>query len=364
MKAQFSRAGKLSAIDYTTKGYPLVTGLSDLDSILDGMKEVADCGITSFKVSLIYRESGRYVNDWQLYSILNRARELGTVLTIHAENCFIGEENQAKLVREGKTDPIYHAVAKPNLVEDMEIQKCMMLAEATGAWTYIVHVSTRNGPDIIASYRQKGLPVFCETCTHYLTLTDDLFEPKFPRGIYYVCSPPLRKQEDVEALWEGIKDGRVQTVGSDHVAYDKKQKEEHCDTFADIPNGIAGNEVRVPVVFAEGVLKRGLSLSRFAEVVSTNAARIFGLYPRKGVIAPGSDADLVIIDPDRKHSLNAADLHMGTDLSAFEGREVTGWPSMTVLRGKVIAEDDEFVVESGFGEFIKGKLSDPLIEEL
>ena len=364
VKSQFARAAELSAIDYTTTAYPIVTKPTDLDQILNGMKEVVDYGITSFKVSTIYRKSGRYVNDWQLYSILNRAQELGAMVTIHAENCLISEEGQAKLVKEGKTDPKYHGIAKPNLVEDLEVQKCMMLAEASGARTYIVHVSTRKGPDIIADYRKKGLPIFCETCTHYLALTEDVFEPKFPRGILNICSPPLRKQEDIEALWAGIKNGKVHTIGSDHVAYTKKQKEDHCATFMDIPNGIAGCEVRVPIVFDEGVRKRGLSLQRFVDVVSTNAAKIFGIYPRKGVIAPGSDADIVIIDPERKHSLNAADLHMGTDLSAFEGREVTGWPTMTILRGKVIVENDEHVGEFGYGEFVKGRLDNSPIATL
>ena len=141
----------------------------------------------------------------------------------------------------------------------------------------------------------------------------------------------------------------------------KKQKEDGSANFAAIPNGFPGSEVRLPVVFQEGVLKRGLSLQKYAEVVSTNAAKLFGFYPRKGVIAPGSDADITVIDPERRHSLNAADLHMGTDLSIYEGMEVTGWPAATVLRGKVIAENDEFVGQAGYGEFVKGKLDDAVM---
>ncbi len=161
------------------------------------------------------------------------------------------------------------------------------------------------------------------------------------------------KKEDVEALWQAIKDGKIQTIGTDHVAYQQRHKEEHCDTFVDIPNGLPGIELLVPVVFSEGVIKRGLSLQRFVEVVSTNAAKIFGFYPKKGVIAPGSDADIVIIDPNKKHSLNAADLHMGTDFSMYEGMEATGWPVMTILRGKVIVENERFVGKPGEGEFVK-----------
>ncbi len=359
VRAQFSRAQDLSSIDYTTT--PIITDLSDLDKVLDSMKEVVDYGIPSFKGFLIYTKQGWYENDWQLYSILRRLKELGGMMAIHAENGLIGEERQAELVKQGKTEPKYHGIAKPNFVENMDIQKCMVLAEVLGTKTYIVHTSTREGPEIIASYRQKGLPVFCETCPHYLWLTDDTFEPGLPNGIMYMCSPPLRKQADIEALWEGIRDGIVHAIGSDHVAFTKAQKEEHCDTFVDIPNGFPGCEVRVPVAFQEGVLKRGLSLQRFVEVVSTNAAKLFGFYPKKGVIAPGSDADIVIIDPDKKHSLNAADLHMKTDLSVFEGMEVTGWPVVTILRGKVIVENDEFIGKPGQGEFVKGKIEDSLI---
>ncbi len=354
VKSQFTKAEKLSAIDYTTT--PILTDLTDLDTELDQIKEVIDYGVPSFKIYTIFRQRGLYVNDWQLYSILRRVSELGGLMTIHAENGLIGEEMQVELVKRGKTDPKYWSIAKPNFVENMDIQKIMMLAEELGTKTYIVHTSTREGPGIIDSYRKKGLPVFCETCHHYLWLTDETFDPKFPRGIMYMCSPPLRKQADIEALWEGVKAGTVHTVGSDHVAYTMAKKKENSETFITIPNGLPGCEVRVPIVFQEGVLKRGVSLERFVEVVSTNAAKIFGLYPKKGVIAPGSDADIVILDPDKKHSLNAADLHMGTDLSVFEGMEVTGWPVATILRGKVIAEDDKFTGMAGEGQFVKGKL--------
>ena len=358
-KRQLARAKELSVIDYTTK--PILNELTDLDKVLNGMKEVIDYGIPTFKGFSIYSKQGWYADDWQLYKFIKQAGENGGMMTIHAENCLIGESSQKELVKQGKTDPKYHGIAKPNFVENLTIQTCMIIAEALGARTYIVHTTTKEGPGIIAQYSQKGLPVFCETCTHYLWLTEDKFEPKFPVGIMFMCSPPLRKQEDIEALWEGIRDGTVHTVGSDHVCYTKKQKEEHCDAFADIPNGFPGCEVRVPVIFQEGVLKRGLSLQRFVEVVSTNAAKLFGFYPKKGVIAPGSDADIVIIDPDKKHSLNAADLHMGTDLSVFEGMEVTGWPVVTILRGKVIVENEKFVGKPGQGEFVKGKLDDSIM---
>ena len=359
VRTQFKRASKLSAIDYTTK--PLLTQFADMDRLLTGMKEVVDYGIPTFKGATIYTKAGWYENDWQLFQVLRRVKEVGGMMTLHAENCLIGEGMQAELIKQGKTMPKYHGLAKPNFVEDMDITKIMILAEQLGTRTYVVHTSTAAGPGIIMGYRRKGLPVFCETCTHYLWLTDSTFEPKLPRGVMYMCSPPLRKQADIDALWAGIKAGTVQTIGSDHLAFTKKQKRDHCNTFADIPNGFPGCEVRIPVVFQEGVLKRGLDLKKFADVVSTNAAKLFGFYPKKGAIAPGSDADITIIDPEAKHSLSAGDLHMGTDLSIYEKMEVTGWPSATILRGKVIAENDEFVGTAGYGQFVKGKLDDAVM---
>lgn len=356
VRTQFSRAKDLSVIDYTTT--PIITDLSNLDKVLDYMREAVENGITSFKGGTNFGRLGWHENDWQLYSILKRVKEAGGMMMIHAENGLITDGRQEELVREGKTEPKYSSIARPNFVEYLDIQKCMMLAEVLGTKTYIVHTSTKEGQEIIAKYRRKGLPVFCETCPHYLTLTDDKLEPKFPRGILYKCIPPLRKKEDVEALWKAVEDRKVQTIGSDHVPFKKKHKESRCDVFVNIPDGLPGCEVRVPLVFSEGVLRRGLSLRRFVEVVSTNVAKIFGLYPQKGAIAPGSDADIVIIDPDKRHSLNAADLHMGTDLSIYEGMEVTGWPVMTILRGKVIVENEEFIGELGEGEFVRGKLED------
>ncbi|MGB2827301.1 MAG: dihydropyrimidinase [Dehalococcoidales bacterium] len=360
VKRQFVKAEKLSAIDYSTRGM-FVNLTGDMDSVIGGMEDVINYGIPTFKAFQIFTKAGWFTDDWQLYRLLRRAGELGAIVTIHAEDCLVGEGLQAELVSQGKTDPKYHGVAKPNLIENLAIYTCMEMAQALGAKVYIVHTSTKEAPGIIGSYRQKGLTVFCETCTHYLWLTEATFEPRFPRGVMYMCSPPLRKQEDIEAIWQGIKQGTVRTVGSDHAPFTMKQKKDNSETFASIPNGFPGVEPRVPVVFQEGVLKRGLSLQRFVEVVSTNAAKIFGLYPKKGVIAPGSDADIVIIDPDKKHSLNAADLHMGTDLSVFEGMEVTGWPIATILRGQVIVENEDFVGKSGYGQFVKGKLDASVI---
>jgi dihydropyrimidinase len=359
VKTQLARADESSAVDFSTK--QILQDFTDLNRILEGMEKVVKYGIRGFKGATIFREANWYEDDWQLYSVLNRVQELGAVMTLHAENCYIGEEKMAELVRQGYKDARYWPISKPNFVEYMEVEKCMTLAKVTGAQVYIVHTSTMEGIDIIARYRREGLPVYCETCTHYLILTEEVYEKSHPEGFYYTCSPPIRRRNDVEALWKGIREGRVQLVGSDHVAYTKQQKTE-SDVFSENPDGFPGCEVRLALVFDEGVNKRGLSLERFVEITSTNAAKVFGLYPQKGVIAPGSDADIVIFDPSTKHSLNAKDLHMETDLSVYEGMVVTGWPSMTFLRGKLIAEDNKYIGEPGEGKFVKARLKGGTID--
>lgn len=179
-----------------------------------------------------------------------------------------------------------------------------------------------------------------------------------------MCSPPLRKKEDIDALWQGIADGSVSIIGSDHVGYTKAQKEGHSERFIDVPNGCPGAECRVPIVYSEGVGKGRISLPRFVEVVSTNAAKMFGIYPQKGVIAPGSDADIVIIDPNKEKVLNVENLHMKVDWSLYKGMKVKGWPVMTILRGKIIVENEKFLGKAGDGKFVKGKIEDSVINSV
>jgi dihydropyrimidinase len=358
-KTQLFRAEQSSAIDFTTK--PILQDFSDLYKLLKDMEEVVNYGIKGFKGATIFREARWYEDDWQLFSVLKRIHEIGAVMTVHAENCLIGEEKTEELVQQGCKAARYWPISKPNFVEYMDIEKCMILADVTGADVYIVHTSTKEGMEIIARYRQKGLPVYCETCTHYLLLTEEVYDKPEPEGFYYTCSPPIRRSADVEALWRGIRDGSVQVVGSDHVAYTKAQKTE-SDIFSVNPDGFPGCEVRLAIVFDEGVNKRGISLERYVQVISTNAARVFGLYPQKGIIAPGSDADIVIFDPHLKHSLNANDLHMITDLSVYEGREVVGWPAVTILRGKPIAKNDEYIGSPGEGKYVEARMKGVTID--
>lgn len=234
----------------------------------------------------------------------------------------------------------------------------MELAEITKTPTYIVHQSTKEGPDIISNYRNKGLEVFDETCTHYLVLDKKKMEDK-KKGRYFLCSPPLRGKEDIKALWVALKNYKIQVVGSDHDAFTIEQKE-MFNEFDKVPNGIPGVETRLPLVFSEGVMKGKLSLQRFAEVTSTNAAKIFGIYPKKGTIQVNSDADLVIIDPKKSQNLNAEYLHTKTNLSVYEGMSAVGWPIYTISRGDIIIENGTASGKVGRGKFLKSQLDDSI----
>jgi dihydropyrimidinase len=358
VRKQLARAEKLSTIDYTTHG--VFTDFQDMTRVAAEFKRIVDMGIPSFKEFMIYRKEGWYISDWNLLKIFQNSEKSGGLVGVHAENAEIGEAWQAELVSQGKVEYKYHGVAKPNFVEAEAIQRAISIAEFAKSRMYVAHMSTREGVELVGKARTRGLPVWSETCQHYLTVTNKVYETEL--GLYSMCSPPLRTSDDIDALWQGLADGRVSVVGSDHVAYTKKQKEKHSERFVDVPNGCPGAECRLPIVYSEGVEKGRMSLPRFVEVVSTNAAKMFGIYPKKGVIAPGSDADVVIIDPNREKVLDHDRLHMGTDWSLYRGIRVKGWPVMTILRGDVIVEDERFLGKGGQGQFVKGEIQTSVIK--
>jgi len=353
---QLLLAEERSAIDYSTR--PVITDFTNLDGLLESMREIVDCGIPHFFGTTWCSAAGGFTNDWQLYCVFRRVKELDALITLSAVNGAIGQGRREESVKLGRTDPVYHAVTCASYLEEMDITKCLILAEVLGTRVYIQQSTTAKSPDVVDRYRRKGLPVYCEGNPPHLLLTDDKYEPKYPDAAAYVMTPPLRKMADVEGLWKAVLTGKMHVIGSDHCGFSRAQNDETSASFVNIPNGCPAVEVRVPLMFHEGVVKRGLSLQRFVDLVSTNPAKIYGLYPKKGVIAPGSDADLVVFDPGKRHSLNAKDLHEGTDVSAFEGMEVNGWPVTTILRGKVIVENETFLGVRGQGKFVRGKLDD------
>ena len=362
VKADIARAGSLAVTDFALHG--CFIDFSNVDAVLDEIPVLVKAGVPSIKEFLIYRDVGWMVDDWALYNILEKSMKYLGFVGIHAENAYIGEGLRQRLTKEGKIEPKYHPISKPNLVEAEAIQRSCAIAEATKAYMYIVHMSTHEGVRLVKGFREKGMPIFSETCPHYLYYTDALHgDPKM--GVYSQLSPPLRKEEDIDALWAGLASGAVSIVGSDHAPFNKASKEKGYELkgFITVPNGAPGVLERFPVVYSEGVGKNRISLTRFVEITSTNSAKMFGLYPRKGTIAPGSDADIVVFDPKKKVKLGAH-LYEGMDWSIFEGVDITGFPETTLLRGKVIVENGKVVGKAGEGRFVEGKMDEEAIRSI
>ena len=302
---------------------------------------IAD-GYTSFKVFMTYE--GLALSDRQILDVMSVAKAQGAMVLVHAENedaiAFLRDQAE----RGGDTAPYHHATTRPVPVEREATHRAISLAEIAGVPLTIVHVSNGEAMEEIQRARQRGLTVFAETCPQYITLTaDDLDRDGF-EGAKYVCSPPPRTRDEWDNIWRGIEQGTFDLFSSDHCPFrfvDTAGKDAPGarKSFRNIPNGIPGVETRLPILFSEGVRKGRLSLERFAALTATNHARLYGLYPRKGAIMVGADADIALWDPTLTKPIRQADLHHGTDYTPWEGFEVTGWPVRTILRGVTVMQD-------------------------
>lgn len=361
INVDIERANKLAVIDFAFHG--AYTDFSDMDAVINEIPELFKAGITSIKEFMIYKRQGFMIDDWMLFNILNKIKEYGGFVGVHAENAPIGEGFREKLTEDGKTATKYHPISKPNFVEAEAIQRACSIAKFAGSKLYIAHMSTKEGVQIIKSYKNKSLPMYSETCTHYLTLTEKVHQDEGKLGIYSLLSPPLRREEDIKALWKGLEDGDVSLVGSDHAPFltEHKMQGWQKEGFMGVANGAPGIFERMPVVYSEGVCKGKISLTTYVKVTSTNAAKMFGLYPRKGIIAPSSDADIVVFDPEKEVSLCAADWYEDIDWSLYENMKIKGFPEMTLIRGKVVAKDGKCVANAGYGGFIKGKMNEDAV---
>ncbi len=319
------------------------------------MKEIINFGAPSFKCFMTYRKDGIMADDAALYESFLQTKEHGGIFGAHTENDALTVHNIEKALNEGHHEPIWHAKTKNSLIEAESINRALFFAESVGAAFYDFHMSCLEGVKMVKKARAKGQPIYAETTTHYLTVTDEKL--KGSDGINYICSPPLRTREHVESLWTGINDGVVHTVGSDDCSFSTKQKTVGGTSFEKVPNGMPGAEFRMAMVFNEGVSKGRININKYVAITSTNAAKILGLYPKKGIIAVGSDADVVIIDPDLEKEITIKGSNLdGVDWTPFEGTKVLGWPIMTISKGKVIAEKGQFTGCRGTGEFLKRKL--------
>jgi dihydropyrimidinase len=339
-----------SACDYTFH-----IGVARFDDATEGvLRDLVADGMTSFKVFLAY-EGFFGVTDDELYATLKLAKELGVIVTAHCENSGLIAAMQKTLLAEGKTGPEWHEPSRPDTVEEAGTAKFATFLEATGAKGYVVHLSNEKALRAAVEAKLRGVDLSIEVVVPHLVLDKTYAERPDFEGAKYVMSPPLRTKDDQRALWRGLARGLVDTVGTDHAPFDVTQKEMGRGDFTKIPNGMPALEDRVNLLYTYGVSRGELSLERFVEVASTNAAKLFGLYPRKGTIAVGSDADIVVYDPEYRGTISARTHKMNVDYSAFEGVEIDGRPSVVTVRGQVAVRDGEFVGDPGRGQLLRRK---------
>jgi len=335
--------------------YALHLTLADAtDKTLAQLPALAEAGYASAKLYTTYE--GLRLEDGELLRLFAATRDCGILPMVHTENHDAIAYLTAQLLRQGHTAPRYHPYSRPPLVEAEAAHRVAVLAQLAGAPLYIAHLTCRETLEAVQAARRRGQEIYVETCPQYLCLSQDDYERPGFEGAKFVLSPPLRDRANWDVLWPALAEGQLQVVSTDHCPwYYETQKTRGCDSFARIPNGAPGIETRVPLLFSEGVGKGRLSVQQFVSVCATEPARLFGLYPRKGTIAVGSDADLVIYAPHKEMTLSYKALHQRVDYCPFEGRVVRGYPRLVLLRGRVIVKDGDFVGQVGQGQFVAGK---------
>ncbi|SMD23810.1 dihydropyrimidinase [Kibdelosporangium aridum] len=346
-----SKADGNCAIDY---GFHMI--VSDVnDTSLKEMQTCIDQGVNSFKMFMAY-PGVFYATDGEILRAMQRAADIGGLIMMHAENGIAIDELVAQALQEGRTDPVQHGLTRPSALEGEATSRAITLAKVTGSPLYIVHLSAAEALAAVAGARNTGQNVFAETCPQYLYLSiEDLAKPDF-EGSKYVASPPLRPKEHQASLWNGLRTNDLSVVSTDHCPFCfNEQKELGRGDFSKIPNGIPGVEHRMDLLH-QGVVAGEISLARWVEITSTTPARMFGLYPRKGTISPGSDADIVVYDPAATQTLSAETHHMNVDYSAYEGMRITGKVDTVLSRGRVVVEGNAFHGSAGHGRFLSREL--------
>jgi len=340
-----------AVIDY---GFHMI--ITDLpDSRLAEMNDLNDLGITSFKLFMAYPDR-LMLNDETIFKAMRQSKLIGSLIMIHAENGIEIDKIVKQAQAEGKREPIYHALTRPAETEGEAVERAIKLAEKSGCPLYIVHLSTNDGLKQISDARNRGLQVFAETCPQYLFLSlDDMNKPGFENA-KLVFTPPVREKWHQEKLWNGLKKNQLQVVATDHCPFCYKgQKDLGINDFTKIPSGGPGIENRMQLIFEGGVNRERFSLNRWVELTSTEPAKLFGMHPQKGTIEIGSDADIVIWDPNKEHQISAHTHHMNVDYSLYEGIKIKGNAETVISRGEIIVRDNQFVGSAGRGRFIKRK---------
>ncbi len=355
--AWMAKAEDNCAIDY---GFHMIAGEINEQSLSD-MDVLIDRGCTSFKLFMAY-PGVFYSDDGEILRAMQKAAETNTMIMMHAENGMAIDVLREQALARGETDPVYHSLTRPAATESEATHRAIVLAELAGAHLYVVHMSAKEAVEEIAEARDKGLPVFAETCPQYLFLSvEENVDSEGFEGAKYVCSTPIRKRAEghQDALWNGLATNDLQVVSTDHCPFCMDdhpvlgtQKKLGLGDFTKIPNGLPGVEDRFQLIYHGGVVEGRISLNRWIELTSTAAAKIFGLYPKKGTIAVGSDADIVVFDPDVEWTKSVTNHHMDVDYSAYEGKDVKGKVETVLLRGKVIIDGEDYLGEIGDGQYI------------
>ena len=341
----------ISMVDYSF--HPVITNPSE--ETFKDIKNLPEAGYPSVKLFMAYKGQFFHSDDEAVTNALLEAKDAGVTVMVHAENADLIELMQKKAIAEGNTDPYYHALTRPPIVETEATERAINLARFAEAPIYIVHVTTKGAVDAIKKAKEKGLPVFGETCTQYLLLDKEYLQKDNFEGANYVCSPALRDKDDQEYLWKSLKDGWLNAVSSDHCSFTTEQKKMGLDDFRKIPNGSPGLENRLPMLWTYGVETGKITRPELVEYYAASPARNNGIDHKKGYLAPGYDADIVIYNPHVKKKVKLEDSLNGVDFTIYEGFNQVGECDAVFLRGTQVVKDAKYIGEQGQGHFVKGK---------
>ncbi len=352
VKSRKKEANGKVCVDYSLHG-----GITDWNvNTKSELKSLVKEGIVSYKMFMIYRSEGWMSSDSMLYQALEETKKLGGTICVHAESVDVLDylvkkyHNPTDMKKYGA---YCHVLSRPNFVEEEAIQRAIKWAEVTGGRLYIVHMSTGGGANLVASAKKRGVEIFAETCPQYLLLEDNLFKKE--NGHLYGTCPQIKKKEDNDRLWDALGDGEIDTIATDTCTFDTKQKAMWEGDFTKIPFGMPGSELMMPLMYTFGVGEGKINLNQFVNYQSTNPAKIFGMYPEKGSLQVGTDADILVFDPKKNVTVDYQNMETNCDWSPYQGQMLKGYPSTTILRGKIVAKEGRFTGNIGYGKFIKRK---------
>lgn len=333
--------------------YAFHVAITDLTpEVLDEFKAAVDFGISSLKVFMVYKKEGLMVDDAVFCKVLKKGKEVGAMIAVHAENPDLIDMRTEEFLKEGKTSAWYHYLSRPEFVEAEADIRAIHWAKSLNAPLYIVHLANKQGMEEVKKARDEGYEIYAETCPQYLHFTSEVYKREDGRN--FVCSPPMKGKESQDALWQGIKSGDIATIATDHCPFQSYEKDWGKEDFTKIPNGCMGIENMYPYMLSEANKGR-LSFNRVVELCSTNPAKIYGCAPEKGTIAVGSDADIVIYDPNKEFTVSKDNMHSDVDHTIWEGLKLNGYIDMTISRGSIVFKEGDFLGRPGWGKLLKRK---------